>query len=279
MNKSFFNDKIKSEFHLADHTHLGEILFKEGSFLKFIWVTGGTLHLNIDGTDLQVKSNQILCSTYLQKIKIIKNSGSFYVLTFNREFYCIHTNDEEVSCNGLLFFGSNFTPLINLEGPEVIRLKTLIDVLEEEFDTVDINQEEMLRILLKRFIIRCTRLGREQLTRADITLSQLDIIRKFNALVEEHFRQQKQVSFYADQLNRSPKTLSNIFHRYNDKSALNVIFDRVILEAKRYLIYTDRSIKEIAGELGFEDPAHFSRFFKKQTGISSSGFRVKSAMG
>jgi hypothetical protein len=56
-------------------------------------------------------------------------------LSFNKAFYCIHTNDAEVSCNGLLFFGSDFTPVIQIDTHEQQRLDTLAGVLEEEFDT------------------------------------------------------------------------------------------------------------------------------------------------
>ncbi len=273
MIRSFIKVIINSEFYLADHTHFEALLTKAGSFLKFIWVTAGTLHLNIDGSVVEIHANQIICCTYLQKIEILDPNPSVYLLMFNREFYCIHTNDGEVSCNGLLFFGSSYSPVLTLEDAEIVRLNTLLDVLKEEFETVDTNQEEMLRILLKRFIIRCTRLARVQLPAQDIPTSQIDLIRKFNVLVEENFKTHKQVAFYADLLHRSPKTLSNLFNRFNERSPLNVILDRVFLEAKRYLIYTDKSIKEISANLGFEDTAAFSKFFKNQEGITASDFR------
>jgi AraC-like DNA-binding protein len=261
MIRSYINEKIDAAFYLTDYGKIAELLVREGSFLKFIWVTEGALGLKLDGTAITVNAGEIICCTYLHKINILHHSGSAYLLMFNREFYCIHTNDEEVSCNGLLFFGSDFSPVLRLEELEIIRLNTLLEVLKEEFETIDKNQEEMLRILLKRFIIRCIRLARVQLSKNSLSTTQIDIIRKFNALVEEHFREQKQVSYYADLLHKSPKTLANTFNRFSDKTALNVILDRVLLEAKRLLMYTGKSVKEISGELGFEDPAHFSRFY------------------
>lgn len=70
-----------------------------------------------------------------------------------------------------------------------------------------------------------------------------------------------------------PKTLSNIFAILGQPSPSKIIHSRVILEAKRYLHYTDKTAKEIAYEIGFESPAHFSRFFKLQTGLSISEFK------
>jgi AraC-like DNA-binding protein len=195
------------------------------------------------------------------------------VLSFNRAFYCIHTNDAEVSCNGLLFFGSNYTPVISLDENEKARLHTLIDVLNEEFIIRDQNQDEMLRILLKRFIIRCTRLARIQMSKSDIHEGQIDIIREFNILVEEHFKRLKKVSDYADLMHRSPKTLTNVFRLQSETSPLQIIHDRIALEARRLLLFTDKPVKEIAIDLGFEDPALFSRFFKNQTGLSTQEFK------
>ena len=135
-----------------------------GNFLKFIW-NRGDLDLNIQFNNLHhiLKPNHIICSTYLQNIRFIEQSEHAVILLFNREFYCVHTNDSEVSCNGLLFFGSNTTPILALDEHEVNTLSYLINVLKEEFEVIDGNREEMLRILLKRFIIRCTRLAKQQI--------------------------------------------------------------------------------------------------------------------
>jgi AraC-like DNA-binding protein len=104
--------------------------------------------------------------------------------------------------------------------------------------------------------------------------AEFDLVRRFNLLVENHYRQFHQVQDYANLLNKSPKTLSNLFAQYNHKTPLQVIKDRIVIEAKRLLHYTDKSAKEIAFELGFDDPANFSRFFKQQTGLPPSDFKV-----
>ena len=86
-----------------------------------------------------------------------------------------------------------------------------------------------------------------------------------------------QVQDYANLLFKSPKTLSNIFSKYSDRSPLQLIKDRIILEAKRLLMYTEMSSKEIAFELGFDDPASFSRFFKNAVKESPSAFKKRQA--
>jgi AraC family transcriptional activator of pobA len=101
----------------------------------------------------------------------------------------------------------------------------------------------------------------------------LDIVREYNYLVESNFKTKHQVADYAEMLNKSPKTLSNLFKKYNEKSPLQIIQNRTLLEARRLLRYSDKSIKEIAYEIGYEDIQSFSRFFKKAEVVSPSDFK------
>ena len=131
----------------------------------------------------------------------------------------------------------------------------------------------MLQMLLKRLIIMCTRLAKEQLILKSLDNDQIDIIRKFNVLVDTHFRTKRKVTDYADLLFKSPKTLSNLFAKYNQKSPQQIILERLVLEAKRLMQFTDKQNQEIAFELGFNDSAHFSSFFKKMTGVTPTVYR------
>ena len=272
-----FNPAVQSHFLLADEQDFLQAVRLSNHHLKFIWNRNTfPAEMVVDGSTLTIMPNQVLCCTYLQNILYrTKDDARLLILSFNKAFYCIHTNDAEVSCNGLLFFGSDFTPVIQIDDFEQQSLNTLIKVLEEEFNTIDRNQEEMLRLLLKRFIIKCTRIARKQLIKGDLPEARIDIIRQFNVLVEEHFKSLKQVADYAVLMNRSPKTLTNVFSQHKSKSPLQVIHDRIVLEARRMLIFTDKTAKEIAWDLGFEDPSQFSRFFKKNTLLSIQDFKEK----
>jgi len=277
MLKQHFNKVVDSVFLMADEADFGQALKMSQTHLKFFWNRDNVnINIQVDGSNVLLLPNQVLCCTYVQNIRYEQvNIPRLLMLSFNKAFYCIHTNDAEVSCNGLLFFGSDYTPVIQIDDFEQHSLSTLGKVLEEEFNTIDKNQEEMLRILLKRFIIKCTRIARKQLIKGDLPEARIDIIRQFNVLVEEHFKTYKQITDYARLMNRSPKTITNVFGQHSDKSPLQVIHDRISLEARRMLIFTDKTAKEIAYELGFEDPSQFSRFFKKITQISIQEFREK----
>jgi AraC-like DNA-binding protein len=266
---------IAASFILSDAKDIQEAFQYADRHLKFIWNRDPKdLEIEVDGIKLNLKANQLLCCTYNQDIRIPKHNNELTILFFNREFYCIHTYDKEVSCNGLLFFGSDYTPVLQLDEEEVESLGVLIEVLQKEFKIHDNNQEEMLRILLKRFIIRTTRLARKQLLKVSTNPGEINVLRQFNALVEEHFKSKKNVGEYADLMNKSPKTIANIFTKLSKKSPLQVIHERITMEAKRLLLYTDAPIKSIGYELGYDDYAQFSKFFKKTTGVNPQEFRI-----
>jgi len=144
----------------------------------------------------------------------------------------------------------------------------------EDMQVKDRMQGEMLRTLLKRLIINTTRIAKAQKqVFGKLPDDKMDLVRKFNLLLEGHFKNEHEVQFYASALNKSPKTLSNIFLLFNLPAPSKLIQNRIILEAKRYLQYTDKAAKEITYMLGFTSPAHFSRFFKQHTGVSVTQFR------
>jgi len=272
MHKEYSNKEINAQFGIS--TFFPNEVVKNGNYLMFIWNDGNSgLKLQIDDRSILLQPGQITCLTYLHKVQIDNSEESLKLLYFNKEFYCVHTNDSEVSCNGLLFFGSNTSPTLNLDQKEAHRLRTLFDVLKEEFSMNDTNQEEMLRILLKRFIIRCTRLARKQILKSTGKESEIDLIRRFNVLVEEHFKTKKTVSEIAELMYKSPKTVTNVFSKYSEDTPLQVIHKRVIMEAKRMLFYTDKTAKEVGFELGYSDPAQFSKLFKNHTGFTSTEFK------
>jgi len=114
---------------------------------------------------------------------------------------------------------------------------------------------------------------KKDLPQPDISNVQMNTIREYNLLVEKYFREKHQVKDYADLLFKSPKTLSNLFHKYGKKTPRMVIHERIILEAKRLLLYSEKTAEEISYDLGYKNSGHFSKFFKKQEGVTPNIFR------
>ncbi len=133
----------------------------------------------------------------------------------------------------------------------------------------------MLRIVLKRFIITCTRIARQLFGVGQEKEKTFDIIRQYYVLVDRHFKEKKQVQDYADILRVLPRHFPICSRPAELPSPLRVIHERIEAEAMRLLLYTRKSAKEISSILGFEDLPAFSRFFKKMTGESVSDFRKR----
>lgn len=274
MLKSFYNSKVEARFILCENELKIPPFDKSNKYLRIIWNRSKRpMGFLVDDKPVILLPHNLICLTYLQNIRITDMESGYSAILFNPEFYCIHTNDKEVSCNGLLFFGSDATPVISLDKNEATTLDNLFSTLKEEFDTIDNNQEEMLRILLKRLIIRCTRLARKQWFKNNVAPNDIDIIRQFIIHVEEHYKSLHRVGDYAVLMNKSAKTITNTFSLFSDKTPLQIIHGRIILEAKRQLLYTDKPLKQIGYELGFDDPSQFSKLFKNIEGKNAVNFR------
>jgi AraC family transcriptional activator of pobA len=197
------------------------------------------------------------------------------VWQFNRDFYCIADHDAEVGCVGFLFYGIQHPLFIRLSADEERCVSIIKTQSIEDMEIRDKMQAEMLRTLLKRLIINITRIAKQQTGNYQLfTTDKMDLIRKFNLLLEANFRHRHEVQFYAQALHKSPKTLTNLFGLCKYPSPSELIRRRIILEAKRYLYFTDKSAKEVADDLGFANAAHFSRFFKAATGANFSVFKI-----
>ena len=277
MKRSFNNPITKGELHLIERELQFDRLFYERDrkekFLTIAWNQGNGQNVTIDNAIIHFPGNSFLPLMVNQSFAF-EDPESIIAWQFNRDFYCIVNHDKEVGCVGFLFYGSSGNLFLQLDDKEERKIGLLLDVFKDEFDNIDQVQEEMLRMLLVRLIITLTRIAKIQyLPAGGIDEQKFDLVRKFNLLVENHYKSHHDVKFYADQLHKSPKTLSNAFAIYGNKAPLQIIQDRVILEAKRLFYYTDKSAKEVASDLGFEDAAHFSKFFKNQTLVNPSDFK------
>jgi AraC-like DNA-binding protein len=249
-------------------------LLKEGGNdqLSLLWFNTDDNILIVDAVKYTFNKNQIVCVTEFHNIKPVQIQG-LQLLRFNRPFYCISNQDSEVGCKGILFFGSSNLPIINLAEKDAKILGTVWKMLCIEMESRDNLQLEMLQMMLKRVLILCTRVYKTQENFDQLEQNNDHIVRAFNFLVEQHFKEKHTVSEYADLLNKSPKTLANLFKKISDKTPLELIKNRRMLEARRLLSYTKQSISEIGYLIGFNDIQSFSRFFKKNEGSSPSEFR------
>jgi AraC-like DNA-binding protein len=248
-------------------------LLNDRNLYKILWSKKASTNIVVDDYNLELKTNEVIFCTPLNIVEVPMDSEDLLAIVFNKEFFCIQTNDDQVSCHGFLFFGSSQPPIIQLNEKESSDFEHMIRLFKEDLLIKDHLQGEMLRSLLKRLLIQSTRMVKNELPQPTIPNAQLNVIREYNILVEKHFREYHHVKDYANLMFKSPKTLSNLFPKFSNKTPSMVINDRILLEARRLLLYSDLSTNEIATELGYKDPGHFSKFFKKHEGLSPSVFK------
>lgn len=185
-----------------------------------------------------------------------------------------HT-DEDVYIKYNLFNAFNLQPCCTINEDTAQRLLSVLHKLEEELaDDNRIGHGDMLRSLTKIFLIL---IHRHCCKETDIPVierkSAHRLFMQFRKSLELNYRHLHTVQDYADRLNVSAKTLSNSVIESSGKTPLSFINDRITLEAKRLVRFSNMMMKEIADYLGFEDPSYFVKFFKRQTGFIPSSFR------
>lgn len=252
---SLYNEGLQ----LPSYTELSILWFLEDS------------QMIIDTKSYTFEKNQVLCITEFNKVEYY-HIPSVRHIRFNHSFYCVISQDKEVSCKGILFYGAYHLPIFQL-ADDILLIQRVWDMFALEMQFYDETQLEMLQMLTKRMLLIFNRIYKEQNALSTIKKENLDLFREFAFLVETHFKQYKSVEQYAELLNKSPKTLSNMFKKAGVLPPMRIIKNRITLEAQRLLKYTNIPISQIGFELGYEDIQSFSRFFKSETGISPTDFR------
>ncbi len=187
--------------------------------------------LNIDGKDYTFQQNEVVCLTQFHKMSAQKVS-SLRKVRFNRPFFCVIDRDSEVGCKGILFFGASNLPVFRIPPEELEKFDLLWRMFSLEMQSRDSLQIEMLQMMLKRLFILSTRLYKAQkMEGMEAESIQMNLIREYNFLVEQHFKTKHTVAEYADMLHKSPKTISNLFARLGAKTPLQLIQERKMLEA------------------------------------------------
>jgi AraC-like DNA-binding protein len=246
-------------------------------YIKVLYLPKG-YKLTVDFNAYNTRQSSLVFVAPNQVLKIENYaSEEGHLMYYNRDFYCIQIHDKEVACDGLLFNNVNNMPLVNVAKAETQFFDNLFDEIDKEFRLNDPSLEEMVRTYLKQLLLKATRLWKQQHLEKEVVeqSKDLEFFRKFTLLVDAHYKQKHTVADYADVLSIAAKTVTHKFKRLNLPQPNEVIKNRIILEAKRLLVHTPLTAKEIAHELGYEDPAYFSRQFLVKTGESPSSFRAK----
>ena len=165
-------------------------------------------------------------------------------------------------------------PVVPLAPAEAERLAAICADLHEERFLAREGFRLAMRGHLALLAIAVARLAASRARTGAVTLRPADpTVEALRGLLEEHFRKERMLGFYAEKLAMTPDRLNDIVKRATGVTAGHLIRQRVLTEAKRQLVFTSLAIHEISYDLTFADPSHFARFFRKQTGTTPHEFR------
>ncbi|MGG5210358.1 AraC family transcriptional regulator [Chryseobacterium sp. MIQD13] len=196
-----------------------------------------------------------------------------YIFFCSQEFYEMHYVNQKL--RNFPFFGSvSFPRKLQLDTDELAKNISFFQDLEKEYQSQNMMKEGFILSLMSQIFINATRLFSKEIDihASSASLSYFKHYQDFENLLEQHFTAEKSISYYASLLGITPKHLNRTVQTVVQKTATDVITERVVLEAKRMLMYLDESLVEIAFRLGYEEYSYFVRVFRKSSGMTPTQF-------
>ncbi len=256
---------------------------QRNNYYSLIWVLEGSGKVKADFAEYDFEAGSLFAfSPYQPFMFSTETDLNGVVIQFHPDFYCIHMHQKEVACNGVLFNNIYQPPLTLIDNDSAKTLKMVIEQMKVEMQNPALAQYELLVSYLKIFLITASRLKTEQQPEALSAVSNLKepfVLQSLKDAIEKDFKTKHSPSDYAKTLNMSAKALAKITKTHFNKTLTELISERIIIEAKRELYLTNKAIKEIAYELGYEDEYYFSRFFKTNVDVSPQMFRETVGFG
>lgn len=269
MKSTFFSVQKESSAYFKN-------IFSDSMYHIFLF--NGNGKIVVDFVEYDFTGKTVFFSSPFQNIQIVSETQiEVDVLNFHSDFYCIEFHKKEVACNGLLFNNIYLFPHFSLSEEVYLEILNYFSKIQEVNHNEDFSGS-VLQSYLQLILAISSREKNKMLPDKELIKDDFTELKSFQNLVEEHFLSEKNLSFYADLLHVTSNTLSKKIKSKFNKTPSQIIQESVILEAKKQIHLTRKSIKEIAVELNFNDEFHFSKYFKKYVGISPTQFRKEAGI-
>jgi AraC-like DNA-binding protein len=235
-------------------------------------LTGGKGRFCIDQHQYEIQRGTLLFSSPGQvRYWNTETLPKGYVILFEEEFLSRFLNDSQF-INDLKYFAIGCFPQMNLSDEDSDHLSKLMENIGEEIETFSSHDQYILQALLYQTLVWINR-KYSSFYQTGYSENGNRYIHQYTKLVNQKFRLQHSVAYYADYLHITSGHLNDLCKLYLGLNAKQYIQNRIMLEAKRLLLYTDSPVEEIAICLGFEEDTYFIRKFRQTTGVTPLFFR------
>lgn len=260
-------------WQIGAHRHQG--------LFQLLFIFSGAARVRLDGSEHEVEAPLavIIPPGVIHAFKFMPQTEG-YVLTLDDAGLGGIADDEDgggVPAFAVLRREAEVTPLSHPGSRQAERVRGLLDQIADEFAQPGRGHARMLVWLVRALLLL---LVREQLAHRSRQAGDERHVRhlqRFRQLIEAHYREHWTVQRYAQELNLTESRLNRLCQRETGATAFALIQQRLLLEARRRLIFTAVPVSQLAYELGYGDPAYFTRVFKKTTGLAPAAFRAQGA--
>ena len=280
IKKYLFKEGLSLEFEILN---LSEI-FKQkkdmmtiphrAQFYHIMWLEKGKGTHYVDFNPIELEDNSLIFVPH-NSVGVFDKQGVYEgkAIIFTDNFFCKNKQDLQFLHSSILY--SDLYNIAQLKvNPKISELKVSLNAIQTEYNRKgDAAQFHILHNMLHIFLLQAEREMKKQGFEELKPSPSLDLLISFKDKLEQDFQNEKSVNRYASQLNVSEKQLHKATTTLLEKTPKQIIDERILLEAKRLLVHSSQSIKEIAYELGYEEPTNFIKYFRKHTAFTPAEFR------
>ncbi len=258
---------------LSQNCSLQEDKQERLALYEITWIKSGAGIIGIDSKNYPVKDNSVYCFVPGQLRRYnINDDINGYRLSFSPDFLCTGTFNSRLA-GWLDSYGTDKTvPVVEVDDDMQREMEDITRKMQNEFSNYYLLRSEILAGLLNILMIYFSR--KLQITPGDLCMSKdTELVRRFKALLKDNFKDKKLVADYAGELCVTPNYLNRTVKKITGFTASHHIQQHIVLEAKRQAAHSNITMKEIAYILGFDNLAHFSKFFKNNSGMNFTSFK------
>lgn len=267
VNSQLYVNSFKN--HLKAHNFI-EKPHRHNFYLLVLFTHGtGTHEIDFDSYDIKRGSLFVVQPGQIHNWKLSDDIDGFIVF-YSQETYNLYFGNKKIE-DYSIYQSVKSQPELFFEEKEFLEIEVYFKLMKAESESGKAKQKDKILNLLDSINIEISRKYLPENNHKTPIYNHK--INQFEKLIESHFKTEKSPSFYASKMSITLKHLNRICKTILNKTATQLITERIILEAKRLLINKNKSISQIADELNFENYSYFSKLFKKENGISPSEFR------